>query len=339
MAGPALLLMDYGAPGTDDEVRPFIASLLSDPSILPLPPGLRQGLAHYIALRRAPKVTERYRAIGGSPLPAAMETLAEELRSRFPEPFIVRVACCHARPRIAAVLDELEQAGVGRVVGIPLFPQRSYTTSDLCRRELMEGAARRRMSATVCADFATRTGFVRALAAGVEPLLRPGSRVLMVAHGLPRRLERAGDPYPGRVRETAEALAAKLPADTPWSLAFQSRLGPAEWTGPYLEDELARVAAEGVEDLVLVPLSFVCENLETRWDLDKVATELATELGVARVARAPAPASQPAFQEMLEDHARTAVRAAGWCPLGSPPPSPAASRRPLPSRGGVTADE
>ncbi len=316
MAGPALLLMDYGAPGTDAEVRPFIASLLSDPAILPLPPGLRQALAHGIALRRAPRVTRRYQAIGGSPLPAAVQALADALGERMGPPFEVRPAYCHAAPQIPAVLAELAEAGVERVVGLPLFPQRSFTTSDLCQRLLLEAATRFGLAATVAPDFAVASGFVQAVTEGLLPLLGPASHVLMVAHGLPQRLERAGDPYPTRVRESAEAVARLLPVGLPWSLAFQSRLGPAAWTGPYLEDELERLATEGARDLVLLPLSFACENLETLWDLDRVAAERAVELGISRVVRAPAPAERPAFLDMLEAHARETLRSAGWCPSG-----------------------
>ncbi len=316
MADVAVLLMDYGAPREDAEVRPFIASLLADPAILPLPLGLRQLLAHGIALRRAPKVVARYRAIGGSPLPAEVEALADDLGDSLGSTVVVRPAFCHAAPRVEDVVAVLARDGVERVLGLPLFPQRSTTTSDVCQRLLLAAAARHGVAAAITPDFAEAPRFVVAMAEGLQPLLTPDSHVLMVAHGLPERLERAGDPYPQRVRDSAAALAAQLPADTPWSLAFQSRLGPAAWTGPYLEDELERLASSGVRDLVLQPLSFACENLETRWDLDHVAAERAAELGVERVVRAPAPGRHPAFQDLLEAHARTALRGSGWCPDG-----------------------
>jgi len=316
MAEVAVLLMDYGAPGSDEQVRPFIASLLSDAAILPLPWGLRHGLAQFIALRRAPKVRGRYASIGGSPLPAAVDALARALDARLHPNVLVRPAYCHSSPGVETVVAELAEQGVGRVLGLPLFPQRSWTTSDVCQRRLLAATRRSGLVASVTPDFADAPGFLAALAAGLLPLLQSRSHVLMVAHGLPQRLERAGDPYPNRVRESAEALAALLPAGTPWSLAFQSRLGPTAWTGPYLEDELERLAAEGVRDLVLQPLSFAVENLETCWDLDHVASARAAELGIPRVARAPAPADQAAFLDMMEAHARAALRASGWCPEG-----------------------
>ncbi len=311
----AVLLMDYGAPGTDAEVRPFIARLLSDSAILPLPWGLRHALANGIAWRRAGRVAGRYRAIGGSPLPAAVSTMAETIGDRLGKRFEVRPAYCYSAPRVAQVVSNLAGDGIGRVVGVPLFPQRSHVTTDSCQRRLLQAAQRSGLAAAMVPDFPTAPGLLDALREGVEPLLRPGAHVLMVAHGLPLRLERAGDPYPSRVRETAEALAGMLPTEQPWSLAFQSRLGPAAWTGPYLDEELERLAKAGVSDLVLVPLSFASENLETRWDLDEVASEQARTLGIARVVRSPTPGAHPAFLDLVHDLVREAVRSAGWSPM------------------------
>jgi protoporphyrin/coproporphyrin ferrochelatase len=308
----AVLLMDYGAPSSDDEVRPFIGALLSDPGMLPLPWGPRQLLAWWIAWKRAGKVRDRYRAVGGSPLPQAVGALACALGDRLGDSFAVRPAYCFAAPRIDAVVAELADEGVRRVLGVPLFPQRSTVTSDSCQRLLLAATRRHGLEAGLTRDFPTSDGLVDALADGLLPLVGQRTHVLMVAHGLPRRLAQAGDPYPERVRETAEALASRLPLGQPWSLAFQSRMGRAEWTGPYLEEQLERLAGEGVRELVLAPLSFAVENLETRWDLDHQATRLAEQLGMRRVARAPTPGAHPAFHDLLHALVHHGVRRSGW---------------------------
>ena len=308
----AVLLMDYGAPKTEAEVRPFIASVLSDPSILPLPWGLRHLLAHSIALSRSRKVALRYSSVGGSPLPAAVAEIAQALEKQLGSSFLVRPAYCHASPRVADVIAELAQDGVQQVVGLPLFPQRSWTTSDVCERQLLAAAEQHEMTATFVQDYPDAPNLVKALAEGIMPLLGEQSHVLMVAHGLPVRLEKAGDPYPNRIRMTAQALAAKLPQGQPWGLSFQSRLGPAAWTGPYLLDEVDRLAAEGVRDLVLVPLSFATDNLEICWDLDRDASDRARALGVDKVSRAPAPGGHPLFKELLRELVCASVSSEGW---------------------------
>ncbi len=310
----AVLLMDYGAPATDEQVRPFISALLSDPGMLPLPWGARQLLARWIAWRREERVVQRYRAIGGSPLPAWVGALSSQLGERLGRPFEVQPAYCFVAPRVDRVVAALAEDGVHRVLGVPLFPQRSTVTSDACQRLLEQACREHGLEAALTPDFPEATPLIDALEAGVSPLLSPETHVLMVAHGLPSRLEQAGDPYPGRVRATAAALAARLPHEQPWSLAFQSRVGRGAWTRPYLDDELERLAGEGVRDLLLAPLSFVAENLETRWDLDHEATERARELGMDRVVRAPAPGEHAALVELIHRLVCEAARGRRWLP-------------------------
>ena len=103
-----------------------------------------------------------------------------------------------------------------------------------------------------------------------------------------------------RIDVRSEAVGARL--DAPWSLAFQSRLGPVEWLRPYLEDEIAALGAAGVAHLVVAPVSFATENLETRWDLDREAADLAREAGIGRYDRAPAPG--PALAPVLAARVR-----------------------------------
>jgi ferrochelatase len=122
--------------------------------------------------------------------------------------------------------------------------------------------------------------------------------VLFVAHGIPARNVRRGERYPERVADTARALGQELGATHPWSLAFQSRVGPVRWTGPYLEQEVERLA-RSPEPLVLAPLSFVADCLETSYDLDRVATEQARAAGIERVVRMAAFNDDPDFGRAL----------------------------------------
>jgi len=114
------------------------------------------------------------------------------------------------------------------------------------------------------------------------------------------------------VGRTAEALVSRLPSGTTCSLAFQSRLGPVEWTRPYLTDEIERLAGEGVRSLVVVPVSFVADCLETTYELAIEVAALAREAGIASYRVAPAPGAHPAFIDELADLVRDAARWAGW---------------------------
>jgi|GEM_PF-2972119 len=307
MQKTAVLLMDYGAPTTDEEVRPFIASVLTEPCVFGLPWGIRHILANFIALMRSSKVTARYNAIGGSPLPEEVQELADQLEADLGSEFSVRPAYCHAKPKISDVVEQLSSEGITRVVGLPLFPQRSWTTSDVCEKQLVKASKKHGLEYGWVPEYPTEPGLIDAHYQGVLPLLTPSTHVLMVAHGLPKKLERAGDHYPSRIRDTAAEIAAKLPEDQPWSLAFQSRVGPAEWTGPYLDDEIVRLADTGVKDIAFIALSFATENLEVCWDLDREALTDANALGINRVVRSPQPSKHPLFQKLLRDMIHVAV--------------------------------
>jgi ferrochelatase len=127
----------------------------------------------------------------------------------------------------------------------------------------------------------------------------PEARVLFVAHGIPQRNVKRGDDYPDRVLASARALGKRL-QNVEWSLAFQSRVGPIKWTEPYLKDELKRLCASR-QPLVLMPLSFVADCLETIYDLDLVATKAAHEAGVKKVVRVRAFNDDSRFARILTD--------------------------------------
>lgn len=312
MQKTAVLLMDYGAPTCDAEVRPFIASVLKEPRVLGLPWGARQLLATYISVRRASKVRERYTAIGGSPLPQAVQALANQLEMGLGPEFSVRPAYCHANPKIGYIVEQLAKEGITRVIGLPLFPQRSWTTSDVCQQQLVKASKHHGLECEWVPEYPTELGLIAAHHQHIMPLLNPQTHVLMVAHGLPKRLEDAGDTYPSRIRMTANAIAAKLPEGQSWSLAFQSRVGKAEWTGPYLNDEISRLANDGVKEIAFIALSFATENLEVCWDLDREALGTANSLGIERVVRSPQPSTHPQFQQLLKELVQGAIERAGW---------------------------
>lgn len=281
-----VLLLELGGPVDLRAVPAFVRRLLSDPAMVPLPAVLRWPLARWIAWRRAPRVTERYAAIGGgSPLPGEVRRQAAALQQELGQGFLVRYAFRYCAPEIEDVVAGLREAGVERLVAVPAFPQHCGATTGTVLEALRSCADGSVWSSVSWApDHPTLLALWAALAA---PHLPGAEHVLMVAHGLPERHVRRGDPYVAEVQASADALGARLPAGLPWSLAFQSRLGPVAWVRPWLEDELQRLAAKGVRRLVLLPLSFLAENLETCWDLDHAAAALARRCGIEELRRVP----------------------------------------------------
>ncbi len=143
-------------------------------------------------------------------------------------------------------------------------------------------------------------------------MLEGADHLLFTAHGLPVRVIERGDPYVEQVERTVEALTARLGSSLPVSLAFQSRLGPVEWVGPHIDDEIRRLAAEGVRTLVAAPVTFTCENLETLWDLDREMAELSRSCGIETWRRAPAPGTSEDLIDQLARLVTERASGAGW---------------------------
>jgi ferrochelatase len=305
-----------GGPRSPAEVRPFLEAIFRDPAILPLG-WLRGAAARLIAWLRAPRVRARYRRIGGgSPLPSVTalqaSAVAEELRARGSRA-AVGWGLRYGEPSLAHALDDLRGRGATEVAFVPLYPHASDAVTGSAVREIERAAARIGAHVRVVDAWADRDDLMalwRGRVADAFRRLGPGARVLFVAHGIPMRSVRRGEDYPARVARTAAELAVALPAGTAWSVAYQSRVGPVRWTGPYLEDELERLAASPAP-LLLVPLSFVSDCLETLWDLDVVAIERARALGITEVVRMPVFNDDPAFAAVLARAALARLAEAG----------------------------
>lgn len=311
----AVLLLQMGGPATLPDVRPFLVNLLSDPAILAMPAFVRVPLARFIARRRAPRVQEQYRRIGGgSPIGPTTDAQARALEAALAAagtPLPVRVAMRYVPPRADAALREFAEAGVRRIVLLPLYPQASRTTTGSSVSEAREQAARLCPGAEVrvVEDWADHPGYVAALAASVRRgldrvpgALRDRTRLLWSAHGLPQKYVERGDRYPERVAATVAATTALLGDGVPpGSTCWQSRVGPVKWLEPSTDAAIRQAAAEGAKALVVVPVAFVSDHLETLYELDVEYRHVAREAGIEAFVRVPALNDDPALAAALAD--------------------------------------
>jgi ferrochelatase len=329
MARVAVVLMNLGGPDSLDAVRPFLFNLFSDPAILRLPGILRLPLARLIAWRRAPVAREIYRRLGGgSPLLANTRAQARELEAVLGPHHRCFVAMRYWHPTSEETASEVASWAPDEIVCLPLYPQFSTTTTASSLAAWRTAARRygieRRVQAVCC--YPADQGFVETVAGLIRPVLDSGAdcdkppRLLLTAHGLPKKIANAGEPYPGQVEETARAVIAAL--DRPgldWQLCYQSRVGPLEWIGPAIEDEIRRAGKDGVP-LVVAPISFVSEHSETLVELDLDYRRLAEASGVSTYCRVPTVGVEQGFIQSLARLVRRA-RAENWvggCPSGHP---------------------
>ena len=310
-------LLNFGGPWTLDDVKPFLYRLFSNKAVLVgLPAPLRQLAAFAIAQAKGAASIEAYRSIGGgSPQLKWTVEQAEGLRrllhedGRAAADVHVAVGMRSAEPSIEAALRSLKEWGAERLVLLPLFPHFSTTTTGTCLEEA--GASLRRLKWrpevveierwpdewSYAALLRRTVDEAVAEAVGERGAAADPIHILLSAHSLPLNIVRRGDPYEGDILRTVEAVTRGL--EHPWSLCFQSRNGKMRWLEPYLEDELGRLAREGVRRVVVVPVSFVSDHIETLFELDQLYAAEARRHGITHYYRARAFNGDPAFAGVL----------------------------------------
>jgi ferrochelatase len=304
----AVVLMNLGGPDRREAVRPFLVNLFSDPAILRLPTLVRLPLAHIIAWRRSRVAQEIYRKLGGgSPLLANTKAQAAALEAVLGPQHRCFVAMRYWDPTSDRTAREVADWAADEVVCLPLYPQFSTTTTASSLAAWRASATRLGIecSTRVVCCYPADPGFVKAVAGLIRPALDAAGgrekppRLLLTAHGLPKSIVRAGDPYPGQVETTAAAVAGALNRPgLDWVVCYQSRVGPLEWIGPATDDEIRRAGKDKVP-VVVAPISFVSEHSETLVELDLDYCDLAVASGVPAYHRVQTVGTEPGFIRSL----------------------------------------
>ena len=329
MANPrrrlGVVLFQLGGPDTPQAIEPFLFNLFCDPDIIDFPFARigRKPLAKLISTTRAKKVLHHYSAIGGaSPIRRFTEGQAGALQTRLRGDGIDAhcfVAMRYWHPFTAEAVDTLRKSGpLDEIVLLPLYPHYSYATTLSSLKEWRRTADRAKwgQSAGVPPErtinnFHDHPLYIQALVQRIGSVLRQfpdSSRIHLVfsAHGLPMSLVEKGDPYPKQIEETVRLaceLGAKQYPGWPWThlLCYQSRVGPAKWLQPPLTGTIERLAHEGVKEMLVVPISFVTEHIETLHEINIEAREEAKKLGVEKFRMMPAVGDSPLFIAALKE--------------------------------------
>ncbi len=302
----AVLLLNLGGPVNLDQVEPFLAQLFGDRDLIRLPgPAWLQGpFARLIARLRAPGARGRYAQIGGgSPLLRESAAQAAGLRKALrdagrSEP--VKLCFRYAGPRAEGLLKALKRDGIRRLVPVTLYPHDCRATTGSSLRELAQLAAAAGLELLPGVDhYATDPDYLDAMEAPLREALAelPGATVIFSAHSLPVRQIAAGDPYEREIHATRDALMARIGAiPGGYLLAYQSRTGPVRWLEPPLKDVLERMAGR---EVIVVPLSFVSEHIETLHELDIEYRHVAEQAGLRAYRRVRTPGTHPAYLRCL----------------------------------------
>ncbi|MEN8006477.1 MAG: ferrochelatase [Candidatus Krumholzibacteriota bacterium] len=330
-----LILCGMGGPDRPEAVQPFLRNLFADPLIFPVP-RLFAGIAgRFIAWKRAPEVRKRYAMISADSATPQLPTtrkqaayLAEKI-SATGRDALPGIAMRYWDPYPEAAVTGLVDAGAGQFLVVPTYPQYSGATNGSTIDFVLDALEKIAPEApvNVVADWHLLPGFIEALAwpvitrvsqwadAGVDPRQ---CALLYVAHSLPESFIRKGDPYLERTRATVDAVHskvrkvldaagkgawfAKINGGTEPGLCFQSKVGPIAWLGPQIEKEVPRLAEAGIRRLMVQPVSFTCEHIETLLELDVELKNQARDLGIEDFHRGAALNLNEVWLDSLADH-------------------------------------
>jgi len=283
-----VLLLNMGGPQRQEDVLPFLRNLFSDRQIIRLGPALLQKpLAALIARRRAPKSMANYQKIGGgSPIAEITDRQAAALAQLLAVKgdFMVRPAMRYWYPFTAATLQEMAAAGVTELIALPLYPQYSRATNGSSLHDLHEQNRKLGLNLPVreIRSWPTEPDYIASLASHIQEGLAcfNGNKVQVVysAHSLPQKFIDEGDPYLEELRLTIAAVEKQTGKQG--KLCFQSRSGPVRWLEPSTEDMLIQLAAEGCKNILMVPIAFVSDHIETLYEIDMLYKGRAEELGM-----------------------------------------------------------
>jgi len=303
-----ILLLNLGGPERLEDVRPFLFNLFSDRHIIRLGPAfLQKPLARFIANRRAPASMANYARIGGgSPIRKKTEEQAQALEQalRPDGDFMVRPCMRYWHPLAEEALLEMEREEVRTIIALPLYPHYSIATTGSSLLDLRRTTDRLGISIPVreILCWPDQPAFIDCLVerilAGVRSFEGKQVQVVYSAHSLPMQFIRDGDPYVEHLQQTIRAIEEKTAMTG--TLCYQSRFGPTEWLGPSLPMVIAALARKGCANLLVVPISFVSDHVETLYEIDIQHRETAEAIGMG-FASTPGLNADPRFIAGLRD--------------------------------------
>jgi ferrochelatase len=310
-----VLLFNLGGPETLRDVKPFLYRLFSDPEIIHVKwTPLRKAIAYTIATLRRKTSEGYYSQIGGgSPLRRLTEDQARALADEFKrrgkniETF---VGMCTWHPFLYEAIDKIEKSNLDRLVILPLFPHYSITTTgsgfSALRQLIDKRPLIKKLNVQWIREWPDQPTYVESFVQGIQrELAKFGNpekvQILFSAHSIPESYVRNGDPYLEQTKKSVELIMDRLNRRNPYQLSFQSKIGPVKWLEPFTSDVIKELGKQGIDDVLVVPISFVSEHIETLYELDILFTKIAKEAGVEHFRRVPALNSDPTFIRALAE--------------------------------------
>lgn len=312
----AVVLFQLGGPDSLEAVEPFLYNLFLDPDIIDFPGAFlaRKLLARRIAASRSKPIGKHYSEIGGkSPINELTnlqaKALEKALRLTYPDTS-VHVAMRYWHPLTEEVIRDLKQGSFDEVILLPLYPQYSKATTFSSMNEWRRACERMNFTLPtrlVCC-YPNHPKYINALVENIRSTMERFGGIspadvdlIFSAHGVPVDFVKKGDPYKLHVEETVRQILERGGWSSPHVIAYQSKVGPARWLEPSLTGVIKSFAAAGRKNLLVIPVAFVTEHIETLHEINIEARELAEHSGITRFEMMPALNDHPEFIACLAD--------------------------------------
>jgi len=315
-------MLNMGGPRNADEVGDFLTNLFLDRDIIKLP--VQQKLGPLIAKRRTPSIIQKYAEIGGgSPIYSWTkrqgELMCQQLDELSPEtgPHKPYVGFRYAHPLTEDTLKQMEEDGVEHIVAFSQYPQYSCTTSGSSMNAIYRWQKQNHPlripgtgpSWSVIDRWPTHPLLVKTFADNIRTELktfpedvRDDVVLLFSAHSVPQYVMNRGDPYVAEMGATVSLVMQELGWSNPYRLVWQSKVGPLPWLEPGTEDTIKALVKRGQKNLMLIPIAFVNDHIETLHELDiEYAQDIGKEVGAERIGRCATPNDHPTFISCLAD--------------------------------------
>ncbi len=266
-----ILLINMGSPACACDMKTFLKNMFNDKAILPIPAIPRKIVSTIISSTRHKNSWEKYKLIGGSPLMKSMDQIKELLSSEIGKEYTINNAYSYSSPSVKQVVTLQYNLGIREMIAIPVYPQYSISTTGSVITDLQNANKLfNDLTIKIAESFYNDEDYInywtQQIQKNIDEKKLEKPHLLFSGHAIPDYLIQKGDTYVKEISESARLISDAL--GLTHDISFQSKIGRVKWVGPDTKEKLKELAQKGISEILIIPISFINENLETLYDLD-----------------------------------------------------------------------